>query len=204
MTWVIHRARVSPVVCAQALCPCILLYGMAYDGILLCGMLPYGILWFGRLYPCPYVQMLLSLTIVCRNFKSHYLQTNVQTNVQINVQTNVQINVQTNVPTNIFFVNSDTTIKYQIGGYWRNLRIVWKQFVWKQFIISILSLVYLSCHITGHKATRMSHKELPAVLLNQVQLNTLIPIQGNISEQHQLKCFAQFLFRFMQEHNSLS
>ena len=55
-------------------CPSILLYGMAYDGILLCGMLPYGILWFGRLYPCPYVQMLLSLTIVCRNFKSHYLQ----------------------------------------------------------------------------------------------------------------------------------
>ena len=106
------------------LCPRILLYGMAYDGILLCGMLPYGILWFGRLYPCPYVQMLLSLTIVCRNFKSHYLQTNVQTNVQINVQTNVQINVQTNVQTNIFFVNSDTTIKYQIGGSWRSLRTV--------------------------------------------------------------------------------
>ena len=62
----------------------------------------------------------------------------------------------------------------------------------------------MSCHTTGHKATRMSLKGFPASLLNQVQLNTLIPIPGNISEQHQLKCFAQFLFRFMQEHNSLS
>ena len=183
MTWVIHRARVSPVVCAQAL---VSKYTFVWYGIrwwyttLWYATLHYGILWFGRLYPCPYVQMLLSLTIVCRNFKSYHLQTNVQTNVQINVQTN------------IFFVNSDTTIKYQIGGYWRNLRIVWKQFVWKQFIISILSLVYLSCHITGHKAKRMSLKGVPAVLLNQVQLKTLIPIQGNISEQHQLKALRKF------------
>ena len=85
-------------------------------------VLPYGILWFGRLYPCPYVQMLLSLTIVCRNFKSHYLQTNVQTNVQINVQTNVQINVQTNVQTNIFFVNSETT---KVPN-WRLLEESWR------------------------------------------------------------------------------
>ena len=69
---------------------------------------------------------------------------------------------------------------------------MFKAVLWNQFIINILSLVYLSCHITGHKAKRMSLKGVPAVLLNQVQLKTLIPIQGNISEQHQLNALRNF------------
>ena len=127
MTWVIHRARVSPVVCAHAL---VSKYTFVWYGIRWYTTLWYATLWY--IMVRSFVPMSL-----CPNapFPHHRLS-----------------KLQKSPPSDQCSDKCSNQCSNQC------LNQCSKQFVWKQFIINILSLVYLSCHITGHKAKRMSLK----------------------------------------------
>ena len=97
MTRVIHRARVSPVVCAHAL---VSKYTSVWYGIRW-----YTSLWYATLW-CTIVRSFVLMSL-CPNapFPHHRLSKLQKSLPSENVQTNVQINVQTN----IFLVYNDTT-----------------------------------------------------------------------------------------------